>query len=86
MSSVFWGLIISIPFLIISNVLSREELQRAFRVDVLHIIALGLLTIMLVYFISNHKKGIMAIIYFILMLIIISLFGSQFIVIIGVPE
>jgi uncharacterized membrane protein len=74
MSSVFWGLIISIPFLIISNVLSREELQRAFRVDVLHIIALGLLTIMLVYFISNHKKGIMAIIYFILMLIIISLF------------
>jgi len=74
MSSVFWGVIISIPFLIISNVLSKEEMQRAFRVDVLHIIALGLLTIMLVYFISNHKKGWMAIIYFILMLIIISMF------------
>jgi len=74
MSSVFWGVIISIPFLIISNVLSKEELQRAFRVDVLHIIALGLLTIMLVYLISNHKKGLMAVLYFILMLIIISMF------------
>lgn len=74
MSSVFWGLIISIPFLIISNVLSKEELQRAFRVDVLHIIALGLLTIMLVYFISNHRKGIMAILYYLLMLIIIGIY------------
>jgi hypothetical protein len=56
MSSVFWGLIISIPFLIISNVLSKEELQRALRVDVLHIIAMGLLTIMLVYFASKQKR------------------------------
>jgi uncharacterized membrane protein len=74
MSSVFWGLIISIPFLIISNVLSKEELQRALRVDVLHIIAMGLLTIMLVYFVSKQKRILMASIYFILMLIIISMF------------
>ncbi len=74
MSSVFWGLIISIPFLIISNVLSKEELQRALRVDVLHIIAMGLLTIMLVYFASKQKRIIMAFIYFLLMLIIISMF------------
>ena len=40
--------------------------------DVLHIIALGLLTIMLVYFISKHKKWIMTAIYFVLMLVIIS--------------
>ena len=39
-SSFFWGLIISIPFLIISNELTQEEIQRAFRVDVLHLIAL----------------------------------------------
>ena len=74
MSSVFWGVIISIPFLIISNVLTIEEKQRALRVDVLHIIALGLLTIMFVYFISAHKKWIMTAIFFILMLIIISMF------------
>jgi hypothetical protein len=51
-----WGVLISIPFLIISNALTIEEKQRALRVDVLHIIALGLLTIMFVYFISKHKK------------------------------
>ncbi len=70
----FWGVIISIPFLIISNVLTIEEKQRALRVDVLHIIALGLLTIMLVYFLTLHKKWMMTTIYFILMLIIIALF------------
>jgi len=73
-SSLVWGVLISIPFLIISNALTIEEKQRALRVDVLHIIALGLLTIMFVYFISNHKKWIMSLLYFILMLIIISLF------------
>jgi uncharacterized membrane protein len=73
-NSVFWGVIISVPFLIISNVLTIEEKQRALRVDVLHIIALGLLTIMLVYFLTLHKKWMMTIIYFILMLIIIALF------------
>ena len=74
LTAVFWGVIISIPFLIISNVLTLEEKQRALRVDVLHIIALGLLTIMFVYFISYHKKWIMTSIYFILMLVIISSF------------
>jgi uncharacterized membrane protein len=74
MSSVFWGVIISIPFLIISNVLSKEEMQRAFRVDVLHIIALGLLTIMIIYFISNHNKWVMAVLYYILMVIIIAMY------------
>ena len=74
LTSVFGGVIISIPFLIISNVLTLEEKQRALRVDVLHIIALGLLTIMFVYFISRHKKWIMTSVYFVLMLIIISSF------------
>jgi uncharacterized membrane protein len=73
-SSLFYGFIISIPFLIISNTLTLEEKQRALRVDVLHIIAIGLLTIMFVYFISLHKKWIMSSVYFILMLIIIASF------------
>jgi uncharacterized membrane protein len=74
LTSVFWGFIISIPYLIISNVLSKEELQRAFRVDVLHIIALGLLTITLVYLTTKHNKWIMAFIFYILMVFIISLY------------
>jgi uncharacterized membrane protein len=73
-SSVFYGILISIPFLIISNLLSVEEKQTALRVDVLHIIALGLLTIMFVYTITFHKRWIMAFIYFTLILIIVSLY------------
>ena len=74
LTSVFWAVIISFPFLIISNVLTLEEKQRALRVDVLHIIAIGLLTIMMVYMMTAHKKWVMASSYFILMLIIISSF------------
>lgn len=74
LTSVFYGLLISIPYLIISNLLSLEEIQRALRVDVLHIIAIGLFTIMVIYFLSRHKKWLMAIFAFILVLLIISLF------------
>lgn len=73
-TSVFYGFIISIPYLIISNLLSLEEKQRALRVDVLHIIAFGLLTIMFIYFISKHKKWIMSTLMFAVMLLIIALF------------
>ncbi len=74
MSSVFYGVLISIPYIIISNLLTLEEKQRALRVDVLHIIAIGLLTIMLIYFISRHIRWIMSSFMFILVLFIISLF------------
>lgn len=73
-SSVFYGILISIPFLIISNLLTIEEKQRALRVDVLHIIAIGLLTIMFIYFISRHIKWVMSVLFFILVLIIVSLY------------
>lgn len=73
-SSVFYGIIISIPFLIISNLLTIEEKQRALRVDVLHIIAIGLLTTMFVYYISRHIRWVMAGIFFLLILLIVSLF------------
>jgi len=71
-SSFFYGVLISIPFLVISNLLTIEEKQRALRVDVLHIIAVGLLTVMFVYFISKHIKGIMAFLFFVLMIVIIT--------------
>lgn len=74
MTSVFYGVVISIPYLIISNLLTIEEKLRALRVDVLHIIAIGLMTIMLVYFVSFHKRWIMAFITFVLVLFIVSLF------------
>ncbi|MCE3296271.1 MAG: hypothetical protein K0R65_1985 [Crocinitomicaceae bacterium] len=74
MTSVFYGLMISIPYLIISNLLTLEEKQRALRVDVLHIIAIGLMTIMFIYFLSRHVKWIMASIAFLLVLFIVSLF------------
>lgn len=73
-TSVFYAVFISIPYLIISNLLTLEEKQRALRVDVLHIIAIGLLTIMLVYFVSRHIKWIMSLIIFVLLLFIISLY------------
>jgi uncharacterized membrane protein len=73
-SSVFYGILISIPFLIISNLLTIEEKQRALRVDVLHIIAIGLLTIMFIYFISRHIKWVMSVLFFILVLLIVSLY------------
>lgn len=73
-SSFFYGFIISIPFLIISNLLTIEEKQRALRVDVLHIIAIGLLTIMFVYFVTRHIRWLMALVYFILILIIVSMY------------
>jgi uncharacterized membrane protein len=74
MSSGFYGVLISIPYLIISNLLTLEEKQRALRVDVLHIIAIGLLTIMIAYFISRHIRWIFSLIIFILLLFIISLY------------
>jgi uncharacterized membrane protein len=74
MTSVFYGILISIPYLIISNLLSLEEKQRALRVDVLHIIAFGLLSIMFIYFISRHIKWIMSSLLFVLMIFIIALF------------
>jgi uncharacterized membrane protein len=74
MSSVFYGIVISIPYLIISNLLTLEEIQRALRVDVLHIIALGLLTIMFIYYISRHIKWLMASIVFIVTLTVVALF------------
>jgi uncharacterized membrane protein len=74
MSSVFYGILISIPYLIISNLLSLEEKQRALRVDVLHIIAFGLLTIMLIYFLSRHIRWLMSSMMFAVMILIICLF------------
>ncbi len=74
MTSVFYGILISIPYLIISNLLGLDEIQRALRVDVLHIIAIGLLTIMLSYFISRHVRWIMSTLMFALVLLIVSLF------------
>lgn len=73
-SSFFYGILISIPFLIISNLLTIEEKQRALRVDVLHIIAIGLLTIMFVYFLSRHIRWLMALMYFALLILIVSLY------------
>ncbi len=73
-SSFFYAVIISIPFLIISNLLNVEEKQRALRVDVLHIIAIGLLIIMIVYSMAKHKKWIFGFLNFILLIAIISLF------------
>lgn len=73
-SSFFYGVLISIPFLIISNLLTIEEKQRALRVDVLHIIAIGLLTIMFIYFITRHVRWLIALILFTLMVLIISVF------------
>lgn len=73
-SSFFYGVIISIPFLIISNLLTIEEKQRALRVDVLHIIAIGLLTVMLVYFLARHIRWVMALIFFLLLILIVSLY------------
>jgi len=73
-SSVFYGIVISIPFLIIANLLTIEEKQRALRVDVLHIIAFGLLTLMFAYSISRHIRWVMASILFALVLVIVSLY------------
>ena len=73
-SSFFYAVIISIPFLIISNLLTVEEKQRALRVDVLHIIAIGLLTIMILYSISKHIRWIFGSLNFILLIAIVSLF------------
>lgn len=73
-SSFFYAVIISIPFLIISNLLTIEEKQRALRVDVLHIIAIGLLTIMIIYSIAKHRRWIFGALSFILMISIIILF------------
>jgi uncharacterized membrane protein len=67
-SSFFWGLIISIPFLIISNELTQEEIQRAFRVDVLHLIAIGLLLIMLIHSLLTISKSKKALIFGLLLL------------------
>lgn len=73
-SSFFYAVLISIPFLIISNLLTVEEKQRALRVDVLHIIAIGLLTIMILYTISKHSRKIFGVLNFLLLISIISLF------------
>ncbi|TNE52969.1 MAG: DUF1624 domain-containing protein [Bacteroidetes bacterium] len=71
MSSVFYGILISIPYLIISNLLTLSEMQRALRVDVLHIIALGLLTILIIYLIFRKHRWVMALIIFLLLLTVI---------------
>ncbi len=73
-SSFFYAVLISIPFLIISNLLTIEEKQRALRVDVLHIIAIGLLTIMLLYSISKHSRWLFGVLNFVFLILIISLF------------
>lgn len=73
-SSFFYGVLISIPFLIISNLLTIEEKQRALRVDVLHIIAIGLLTVMFVYFVARHVRWVMALLFFVLIIVIVSSF------------
>lgn len=78
-SSFFYAILISIPFLVIASLLSIEEKIQALRVDVLHVIGVGLLTIMLVYylaskFFSSKKKIAMSITYFTLMLIAIGLY------------
>ena len=73
-SSFFYAVLISIPFLIISNLLTVEEKQRALRVDVLHIIAIGLLTIMVLYSIAKHRKWIFGALNFILLILIIVLY------------
>jgi uncharacterized membrane protein len=71
-SSIVWGVIISIPFLIISNELTKEEIQKALRVDVLHLIAVGLLLIMLVHsFFGVSKKA--KIIFFVSIIVMISM-------------
>lgn len=73
-SSFFYSVLISIPFLIISSLLSLDEKTKALRVDVLHIIAIGLLTIMAVYMLTKKYKKLMIAIYFVLMLVFIGLF------------
>ena len=73
-SSFFYSVLISVPFLIISSLLSVEEKLRALRVDVLPIIALGLLTIMLVYFVSGKRRKLMALIYFVLILLFVGIY------------
>ncbi|MFN5416241.1 MAG: heparan-alpha-glucosaminide N-acetyltransferase domain-containing protein [Flavobacteriia bacterium] len=72
LTSFFYGFLISIPYLIISNLLTLEEKQRALRVDVLQIIAVGLLSIMFIYFISRHKKWLIASFAFIIILVTVS--------------
>ncbi len=78
-SSVFYSLLISIPYLVISSLLSIDEKTKALRSDVLHIIGIGLLIVMLIYYISNKyfrnkTRIIMGISYFTLMLVFLGLY------------
>jgi hypothetical protein len=79
-SSFFYSILISIPFLVIASLLSVEEKIQSLRVDVLHVIGVGLLTVMLVYYLASkfssraNKKTVMGVIYFILMLLAIGLY------------
>lgn len=79
-SSFFYSILISIPFLVIASLLSVEEKIQALRSDVLHIIGVGLLTIMLMYYLANKflpstiKKIFLGSVFFILMLIAIGLY------------
>lgn len=73
-SSVFYGILISIPFLIIANFLNIDEKKYSLRTDVLHIIAVGLLLVMFVYFITRHIRWLMALVFFLLIITMIAVY------------
>lgn len=78
-SAFFYSILISIPYLVISSLLSIDEQTKALRSDVLHIIGVGLAIVMLIYYIANKyfrrsKRKIMGISYFILLLLFLGLY------------
>src|SRR5690606_26932722 len=71
--------LISIPYLVISSLLTLEEKTQALRSDVLHIIGVGLLAVMLVYYLATrfspkNKKKIMGVTYFSFLLVAVGLY------------
>lgn len=73
-SSFFYGFLVSIPFLIISSLLSLNEKIQALRVDVLHVIGFGLLTLVVVYVIFKTNRKLMSVVLFVLMLFFIAIY------------
>ncbi len=78
-SSFFYAVLISVPYLIMSSLLTLEEKTKALRSDVLHIIGVGLLAVMLVYYLATrfapkNKRKIMGVVYFTLLLVAVGLY------------
>jgi len=73
-SSFFYSLLISIPFLIISSLLSVQEKIQALRVDVLQTIGAGLLFVVLFYVIAKRNHLLMGIMHFIMMILCIGIY------------